>query len=270
MAGFSSKPRRLDEVRAPTVWSEDGSAKPMGLGLECRNHFPSAAVSDSPRPVISLGLNKELTVQSIAQQSNFQQNKSQRSKARQSKTIRFGSAIPGMFCAAALGLVACADPPAPVYPEPPPPPPQATPTIPPPPTAAPQPVEDTGRSGQLNISSDIRSACGITDTEASFGYDSDRISLGDHPTLGKIARCFSTGALAGKRVRLIGHADPRGDEEYNFVLGERRAQSVREYMVRSGLSSTQILTTSRGELDAKGIDDASWKQDRRVDVLLGN
>ena len=183
---------------------------------------------------------------------------------------RLLSVVPFVFGVVALSAVGCADPPQPVYPAAAPPPPAPPPPAPPPPAPKAGPVEDTGRAGQLNISQDIRQACGIAETEANFGYDSDTIVLGDHPILDKLTQCFRSGPLTGKRVRLVGHADPRGDEEYNFVLGERRAQSVREYMVRSGLSSLQVLTTSRGELDARGIDDESWKRDRRVDVLLGN
>ena len=207
------------------------------------------------------------------------QNKAKTEKSRRSNVSSWlVSRIPFalgavVFGTVAFGAVACADPPPPVYPElapPPPAPPPPAPPAPPPVAVKQDLVEDTGRAGRLNISSDVREACGIPENEANFGYNSDIVSLGDHPILDQITQCFRSGPLTGKRVRLVGHADPRGDEEYNFVLGERRAQAVREYMVRSGLSSLQILTTSRGELDASGIDDESWKRDRRVDVLLGN
>jgi peptidoglycan-associated lipoprotein len=71
-------------------------------------------------------------------------------------------------------------------------------------------------------------------------------------------------------MRLVGHADPRGDEEYNMSLGNRRADNVKSAIVGAGLSASQVATTSRGEMDATGTDDASWEKDRRVDVLLGS
>jgi peptidoglycan-associated lipoprotein len=86
--------------------------------------------------------------------------------------------------------------------------------------------------------------------------------------LKKLADCFSTGPLKGKRMRLVGHADPRGDEEYNRVLGQRRADNVKNAISGEGLASAQMETVSRGEDDANGTDDAGWAKDRRVDIVL--
>lgn len=130
--------------------------------------------------------------------------------------------------------------------------------------------DDDGSRSDINISADIRAACGITDTEALFGYDSSKVQKGSVPTLDKLAECFATGALAGRKMRLVGHADPRGDEEYNMVLGGRRSDSVKSYLVRAGLQDSQADSTSRGEMDATGTEEASWAKDRRVDIVLAN
>jgi hypothetical protein len=45
---------------------------------------------------------------------------------------------------------------------------------------------------------------------------------------------------------------------------------VVKYLFSKGLDKTQASTTSRGAMDAKGTDEASWAFDRRVDVLLGD
>jgi peptidoglycan-associated lipoprotein len=71
-------------------------------------------------------------------------------------------------------------------------------------------------------------------------------------------------------MKLIGRADPRGDSEYNMVLGGRRASSVATTLEQLGMSSQKISSTSRGEMDATGTDEATWAKDRRVDVLLGS
>lgn len=153
-----------------------------------------------------------------------------------------------------------------------PPPPQVPVTPPPPVTApaAPPPAVNTddGSRSAVNISEDIRRACGINEAEAKFDFDSARIRQGDAPVLDKLVSCFTTGALAGRSMRLVGHADPRGDEEYNLVLGGRRSDSVKRYMVNAGLKDSQAQTTSRGEMDAEGTDETSWARDRRVDVVL--
>jgi peptidoglycan-associated lipoprotein len=149
---------------------------------------------------------------------------------------------------------------------------------PPPPPATAEPVapqsvavkNDEGTSGTLNISPDIRSACGITEPEAFFSFNSSVVRRGDAPVLDKLATCFTTGPLAGRRMRLVGHADPRGEDSYNLALGERRATGVKNYLGKAGLGDNQSEVTSRGEMDATGTDEASWAKDRRVDVVLAD
>jgi peptidoglycan-associated lipoprotein len=122
----------------------------------------------------------------------------------------------------------------------------------------------------IRIAEEIRQACGIADADAHFAFDSARLQAVDYPVLQKIVVCFTSGPLARRQLRLVGHADPRGDEEYNLVLGGSRADGVRGFLVERGLAQQQVATSSRGEMDARGIDDPSWAADRRVDVLLAN
>jgi len=158
--------------------------------------------------------------------------------------------------------------------DPPPPavvaaPPAATTPPPPPPAVAGEKPGDNPSQSNINISDEIRKACGITDTEAFFAYDSANVRPQDRAVLKKLADCFSTGPLKGRELRLVGHADPRGEEEYNMVLGGRRADNVKSAIAAQGLSAAKIATTSRGKLDATGTDESSWAKDRRVDVVLG-
>jgi peptidoglycan-associated lipoprotein len=76
------------------------------------------------------------------------------------------------------------------------------------------------------------------------------------------------GACINKSNRpatLTGRTDQRGTEEYNLALSDRRAQSVKDRLVRMGISSN-LKTVARGEMDATGKDEAGWAKDRRVDV----
>jgi peptidoglycan-associated lipoprotein len=88
--------------------------------------------------------------------------------------------------------------------------------------------------------------------------------------LQKLAVCFTTGKLKGREMRLVGHADNRGEEDYNMMLGQRRADNVKTAIVSAGMTASKALTTSRGELDATGSDESSWSKDRRVDIVLGS
>ncbi len=158
-----------------------------------------------------------------------------------------------------------------------PPPPAKTPEATPgPATPAPAPIannpkpEDDASKGNINISDEIKKACGISDAEAFFGYDSANIRAQDKAVLAKLATCFTTGALKGREMRLVGHADNRGEDDYNMLLGQKRADNVKGAIVAAGMTAAKALTTSRGELDATGADEASWSKDRRVDIVLGS
>lgn len=158
----------------------------------------------------------------------------------------------------------------------PPPPPKTADAAPgpataPPPAAPannPKPDDDASR-GNINISDEIKKACGISDAEAFFAYDSANIREQDKAVLSKLATCFTTGPLKGREMRLVGHADNRGEEDYNMLLGQRRADNVKGAVVNAGMTAAKTLTTSRGELDASGGDEPGWAKDRRVDVVLG-
>ncbi len=128
--------------------------------------------------------------------------------------------------------------------------------------------DEPGKSA-INIDPAILKACGLSVDAAHFAFDSARVRPEDDRTLGAVATCFATGPLKGRQLRLVGRADPRGDSEYNVVLGQARADAISQFVNAKGLSRTQTASTSRGAMDASGTDDAGWLQDRRVDLVLG-
>lgn len=75
---------------------------------------------------------------------------------------------------------------------------------------------------------------------------------------------------SNQSIRLEGHADERGTTEYNLALGERRANSVAQYLLVNGVSRDRIEVVSYGEERpaAIGHDDAAHAQNRRVEVIL--
>ncbi|GAC1538940.1 MAG: hypothetical protein NVS3B10_03570 [Polyangiales bacterium] len=125
-------------------------------------------------------------------------------------------------------------------------------------------------TSNIHIDDAIRKACGIPDANAYFAFDSTNIRPEDAKPLDAVATCFATGPLKGKKLALIGHADPRGDGDYNFALGQSRADSIAKYLSTKGLDKGQMSSTSRGALDATGTDEPGWSKDRRVDLMLGS
>ncbi len=128
------------------------------------------------------------------------------------------------------------------------------------------------RSSAVSVSGDIMAACNITfssvDRAPKFDFDTSALLPQDRNVLDQVAKCVTTGPLAGRALRLVGRADPRGEVEYNFALGEHRAGSVEAYLGQLGVSQAKMTETSRGKLDATGTDEAGWQQDRRVDLVL--
>ena len=73
-------------------------------------------------------------------------------------------------------------------------------------------------------------------------------------------------------VVLEGHADERGTREYNLALGERRANSVKEFLVSLGVEAGRITTISYGKERpaADGSSSESWAENRRAVTVVGS
>lgn len=101
-----------------------------------------------------------------------------------------------------------------------------------------------------------------------FDFDSSTVRSSEIPKLEEVARAMSD--MPGKALRIEGHCDERGTEEYNRALGERRALSVREYLVQLGLNPQMIETVSHGEdmpVDL-GRNEEAWSANRRGEIIL--
>jgi len=102
--------------------------------------------------------------------------------------------------------------------------------------------------------------CSVSTTY--FTYNSDSLTHQSRDALVATAQCIHIGYVMP--IHLVGAADPRGTEEYNLALGERRAKSVRDYLVALGVDATRVTFSSLGEELASGTDEATWALDRHV------
>lgn len=96
-----------------------------------------------------------------------------------------------------------------------------------------------------------------------FGFNDSGLSSEASNILAQNAQCLKK---ADRPVSLVGHADPRGTDEYNLALTDRRARAVKEYLDRLGIPGARLNPLPRGAIDATGTDEASWARDRRVDL----
>ena len=101
-----------------------------------------------------------------------------------------------------------------------------------------------------------------------FAFDSSVIRPAEQPKVATVADYLKSNAA--NAVRIEGHCDERGTEEYNRALGERRALALREELARLGIEPTRVDTVSFGKdrpVDP-GHNEAAWSQNRRGEFIV--
>ena len=97
-----------------------------------------------------------------------------------------------------------------------------------------------------------------------FGFDSPKLDAEVQAKLQEAASCI---VEQDRLVYLESHADPRGTEEYNILLTDKRGNSVKGFLINLGVSTEKMQVISKGSLEAQGSDDASFSKDRRVEFI---
>jgi peptidoglycan-associated lipoprotein len=74
----------------------------------------------------------------------------------------------------------------------------------------------------------------------------------------------------GLQVIIEGHCDERGTPEYNLALGDRRAESAKNFLVNMGIDPSRFTTVSYGEESPvdTGHDEEAWAKNRRAKFLI--
>jgi peptidoglycan-associated lipoprotein len=72
------------------------------------------------------------------------------------------------------------------------------------------------------------------------------------------------------KAQIAGHCDSRGTQEYNLALGQKRADSVRRYLVDLGVERNRLATISYGEEQplSPSETEAAWSQNRRAEFVI--
>jgi|SRR5882672_1068964 len=102
-----------------------------------------------------------------------------------------------------------------------------------------------------------------------FDYDKSNVKPSEVKKLEEVAKRMKAN-FQGKALRIEGHCDERGTEEYNRALGDKRALSVREKLVALGLDPEMLPTITFGEekpVDS-GHTEAAWAKNRRAELIL--
>jgi peptidoglycan-associated lipoprotein len=101
-----------------------------------------------------------------------------------------------------------------------------------------------------------------------FEYDQSDLRAGDKSVLD--AKIPILQANTGVMIRVSGHTDERGSDEYNLALGQRRAAAAKAYLVQHGIAESRIETISYGEErpSAQGSDEGAYAQNRRAEFEI--
>ena len=119
---------------------------------------------------------------------------------------------------------------------------------------------------ELNADSDSNKAGGLR--TVFFDFNSSRLTSSARESLDSSADVLKANDTV--EIQVEGHCDERGGVQYNLALGEKRAKSVRDYLIAQGIPAAKISTISFGKERpvAFGHSEDEWAQNRRGNFVV--
>jgi peptidoglycan-associated lipoprotein len=169
-----------------------------------------------------------------------------------------------MLLTAAAFAVACGGKAAPEEPAP-----EPTPTA--APTPPPEPLDDNSAERERlekermerEAAEKARTVSADLAAMINFDYDQAQVRPADQQTLDRKAAILAANPQV--KLRISGHADERGSDEYNLALGNRRASAAKRYLENKGVDASRLEVVSYGEERPlnPGSDETAFAQNRR-------
>lgn len=113
-------------------------------------------------------------------------------------------------------------------------------------------IAEAGEGGTYDLSGDrgsfddlVQNTNALSAETVYFDFDRSNVKASEEPKLDRVASYLEQNSMT--KLLIEGHCDKRGTEEYNRSLGERRALSLREYLINLGINPDRITTISYGE-----------------------
>lgn len=147
------------------------------------------------------------------------------------------------------------------------PPPAPTPVPPPSDFVQEKPVQEEALPSDIEELNRVAQQRGYI-ADAFFAYDESTLSPDAQTALQTSASWLKKNPQYNLLIE--GHCDERGTEQYNLALGDRRANTAKEYLTTLGVDSARIRTVSYGEERPfdPGHDEAAWAKNRRDHLVL--
>ena len=127
-------------------------------------------------------------------------------------------------------------------------------------------VADQSVAGVSVTSKSIATQAVLANAVVYFEYDQFNLTAKSIQALKGVAELMNRNQKI--IISIEGHADERGTREYNLALGQRRAESVANYLIANGIKRSRLITKSYGEERplSLGSNDSSWSKNRRVEI----
>lgn len=104
--------------------------------------------------------------------------------------------------------------------------------------------------------------------EITFEYNSARLAAQAEPQLNSLGQALTSNELTGAIIMLGGHTDAKGGEEYNQLLSERRAETVKQFLVEKyRIPAANLVTAGYGKKNLKNTADPQAAENRRVEIV---
>ena len=104
-----------------------------------------------------------------------------------------------------------------------------------------------------------------------FDVNQYHITADKLPIIHSNANSFRSKVNAGRKLKVEGHCDASGSDEYNYALGLRRAKAAKDALINKGIKSENMLMISMGESSPECVDNSSpscYAKNRRVEFKL--
>jgi len=136
--------------------------------------------------------------------------------------------------------------------------------------AARRAAEEAARNRDAAAARDRAKAAAVAALTAKIYFDYDMAELSGEARSALDSKIPVMRANPAIRIRISGHADERGSDEYNLALGQRRAAVAKRYLTDQGIDPARIETVSYGEQRpaADGHEEASYRQNRRAEFEI--
>jgi outer membrane protein OmpA-like peptidoglycan-associated protein len=103
-----------------------------------------------------------------------------------------------------------------------------------------------------------------------FDFDSSKVSASSASQLTQLAKALKSDDLASLSFRIEGHTDGKGTPEYNLSLSQTRADAVKKYLQRLGVTTERLETEGMGDKDLVNKADKFAAENRRVRIVTLN